>query len=217
MANDHPSCDAWPTKKFRLVGGDLSLDFTNTMGGKRGATTRESLNRYIDLLSWFEQARVVEDAEVAKLAREAERQPEEAARVLERAIRLRESIYNLCAAVVEGRASPKSDLERLNSELAVGLGGLRVLPAKGDSTFTWGWKIGDGLDAPLGPVVRAAADLFTDAHKLEQLRRCGGDNCGWLFIDSSKNHSRRWCDMQDCGNRAKVRRHRLKEREKQGE
>ncbi len=217
MANDLPSCDAWPTKKFHLIGGDLSLDFTNTLGGKRGAITRESLNRYIDLLSWFEQARVMEKAEVAKLAREAERQPEEAARVLERAIQLRESIYNLCAAVVEGRTSPKSDLERLNSELTVGLGRIRVMPAKGNSMFTWGWRMGEGLDAPLGPVVRAAADLFTNGHKLEQLRRCGGDNCGWLFIDSSKNHSRRWCDMRDCGNLAKVRRHRIKEREKHRE
>src|SRR5579864_2166831 len=110
MANEHTSYDVGPVKKFQLVGGDLSLDFTNTVGGKRGATTREHLNRYIDLLSWFQQAGIVEDARVAKLAREAERHPEEAARVLERAIQLRESIYNLSAAVIEGRATPKSDL-----------------------------------------------------------------------------------------------------------
>ena len=220
MANSHTTCecDVGTVKKFQLVGGDLSVDFTNTLGGKRGVTTREFLNRYVDLLSWFQQAGVVDDEQVGKLCREAEAQPAEAERTLNRAIQLRESIYNLFAAVIERRAASKTDLERLNSELAEGLGRLRVLPVKKEAAFTWGWAIGDGsLGAPLGPVARAAADVLTDASKLDQLRQCGGENCGWLFIDSSKNHSRRWCDMRDCGNRAKVRRHRMKEREKLGE
>jgi len=54
--------------------------------------------------------------------------------------------------------------------------------------------------------------LLTSSQRLNQVRQCRGDNCGWLFVDGSKNHSRRWCDMRDCGNRAKVRRHRLKQR-----
>jgi len=54
--------------------------------------------------------------------------------------------------------------------------------------------------------------LLTDPHTLAHVQMCNGDNCGWLFIDSSKNHSRRWCDMRDCGNRAKIRRHRLRQK-----
>ena len=56
----------------------------------------------------------------------------------------------------------------------------------------------------------ADAELLASEQQLAHLRQCCGDNCGWLFLDSSKNHSRRWCDMRDCGNRAKVRRHRQK-------
>ena len=45
------------------------------------------------------------------------------------------------------------------------------------------------------------------SEELDQVRECAGNTCGWLFVDMSRNHSRHWCDMRDCGNRAKVRRY----------
>ena len=201
--------------KFQLVGGDLCLDFANTVGGRRGGIAREKLHGYNDFLAWCRQAGIVSGPHAATLARKAGREPAVAVEVLARATQLRESIYGLFAAAMQRRKPPGPDLDRLNSELAKALCRLRVAPGNGPTPdFGWSWAAGTGdLDAPLGPIARAAADLLTDRHKLAHVRQCGGDNCGWLFLDSTRNHSRRWCDMRDCGNRAKVRRHRLKLRE----
>jgi predicted RNA-binding Zn ribbon-like protein len=79
--------------------------------------------------------------------------------------------------------------------------------------LAWDWRLDPSrLDHPLGPIAWSTADLLTspEAHRLSL---CAADDCGWLFIDSSRNHSRRWCDMADCGNRAKVRRFRSRRRE----
>lgn len=201
--------DASPPKMFQLVGGDLSLDFTNTVGGKRGVIEREHLKTYADFLSWSQQAGIVQEAQAKALANRAVEQPAEACSVLERAVGLREAIYRIFAAVVEERTPAEADLARLNSELAGALGRLGVR-RKADG-FAWRWGEEEPrLEHPLGPVARAAAELLTKPEALAHVHRCEGDTCGWLFIDSSKNHSRRWCDMRDCGNRAKVRRHRLK-------
>jgi predicted RNA-binding Zn ribbon-like protein len=181
------------------------------MGGKRGARTRENLNSYVDFLSWCRQAGLLESDQAEVLARHASRKRQEATGVLAQAIGVREALYRVFAAIIENKTVAKGDLKTLNSELAVTLGRLRVSP-EGKHSFGWSWAQDQALDQPLGPVVRAAAHLLTDHARLHQLRRCNGDNCGWLFLDSSKNHSRRWCDMGDCGNRAKVRRHRLKQR-----
>lgn len=213
MTTGQTLCDIGTAKKFQLVGGELCLDFANTMGGKRGAVPHELLLGYRDLLSWFQQAELVDYGQTKKLAREADNEPGAASRALARAIEFREALYRIFAAIIEKRQPARVDLEALNSELALTLGRLRVGPKGQGPGFAWRWSSLEGdLAGPLGPVARSAADLLTNERALPQVRRCGGDNCGWLFIDSSKNHSRRWCDMRDCGNRAKVRRHRMKQR-----
>ena len=215
VINSNLTCDAPPVKKFQFVAGNLALDFTNTVGGKRGAIARENLHTYADFLSWCCQAALVNEATAKELATQAARCPEEAAAVLTRAIELREAIYQIFAAVVERRGVATADVALLNRELGTGLRRLCVAAGKGKNAFDWAWtKDPCVLDQPLGPVVRAAAELMVSHDQLRQVHCCGGDNCGWLFIDSSKNHSRRWCDMRDCGNRAKVRRHRLKQGKK---
>ena len=203
---------AVPPKKFQFVGGELCLDFCNSVGGKRGAVARENLHRYTDLLSWSEQAGLLDKRQADAMLRKAERQGREAAAVLRRAIVLREVVYRIFLALIEQQKPQPADLARLNSELGAVLGRLRVVPDK-DSAFVWEWEKGNhALDYPLGPIARSAADLLTEHHLLAHVSQCEGDNCGWLFLDASKNHSRCWCDMRDCGNRAKVRRYRLKQR-----
>ncbi len=203
---------AVPTgKKFQFVGGELCLDFCNSVGGKRGRIAREYLNCYGDFVSWCAQARLISKAQAEALAQAAAHRPTEAAAVLARAVALREAIYRIFLALVERRKPLPADLTALNAELAGALGRLRVMPAR--QGFAWGWAQPDGgLDQVLGPIARSAAELLTASELLDDVRQCKGDNCGWLFVDWSKNHSRCWCDMRDCGNRAKVRRHRLKQR-----
>lgn len=204
-------CDAQPTKKFQFVAGNLALDFTNTVGGKRGVVAREMLHAYRDFLSWCRQAGLVDEAGAERLARKAVEEQGEAGAVLERARELREAIFRICAAAISGKTAEGADVERLNEELGRALCRRRV--AASEHGFVWKWVSSDeALDSPLGPVAGAAAELMTNSELLDKVHQCNGEGCGWLFLDLSKNHSRRWCDMRDCGNRAKVRRHRLRHR-----
>jgi len=208
--DDVSKLDVPPAIKFQFVGGDLCLDFCNTVGGKRSATTREKLKSYADFVSWCEQAGLIANSAATTLLQRAARQPREAASVLERAIELREAIYRIFSALGLKKEADESDLARLNSELARAPGRLRLAASK--DGFAWEWSNdGRALDQSLGPIARAAGDLLTHGETVKHVSECAAENCGWLFVDSSKNHSRRWCEMRDCGNRAKVRRHRLKQ------
>jgi predicted RNA-binding Zn ribbon-like protein len=187
-----------------LVGGALCLDFSNTLAGRK-TELREHVESYDDLLVWSRHAGTVTDAEAAQLRAAAAAQPEAAATVHARAMALREAIYTNFSTMEAGDAAPPAALAALNAELAPALAHLLVAPDGDGFDWTWG---GDpaALDRPLWPLARSAAELLTGAH-LDRIHQCGGDDCGWLFLDLSRNHSRRWCDMNDCGNRAKARRH----------
>lgn len=207
-----PAHAASRQKRFEFVAGDVCLDFTNTVGGKRGLLAREYLNSYADFVSWCRQADLLQAATADALLRSAGRRADESGAALRRAIALREAIYRIFAALGSGKSPQASDLDHLNAELSTHLGRLRLTSNK--KGFNWTWlNSDDALDQPLGPIARSAADLLTSPHLLEQVRQCEGDTCGWLFVDSTKNHSRRWCVMSDCGNAAKVRRFRMKNRQ----
>jgi predicted RNA-binding Zn ribbon-like protein len=191
---------------FELVGGELCLDFVNTLDGSRDTGNgREKLTSYVDLVSWSRQAGIVTGGEAKCLLREAARRPLEATEVLEQAIALRETIYRIFRAAINQRSPQKADLAVLNAALSRALAQSQVV--KQGEGFVWDWsRDDDALDHPLWPVARSAAELLT-SDELSRARACGGDECTWLFMDTSKNRSRRWCDMKGCGNRAKSRRH----------
>jgi predicted RNA-binding Zn ribbon-like protein len=185
----------------------VCLDFCNTVGGSRGGLPREFLQSYADFVSWSQQAGLISEALAQELLRKASRRSDEALKVLERAKALREAVYRVFMDRAQDKMPRRADLAVLNMELARLLPRLQVVSK--DACCDWAWTQAEELDFALGPIAQSAADLIT-SHQKPQLRQCEGDNCGWLFLDLSKNHSRRWCDMRDCGNRAKVRRHRSK-------
>ncbi|HYO49567.1 MAG TPA: ABATE domain-containing protein [Chloroflexia bacterium] len=190
---------------FDFSGGELCLDFANTVSSHPDVQMQEHVTSYSRLVSWGKQAGILTEREEARLVDEAERRPEEASAVLRRAIALREAIYHIFSAVVKGEQASQLDVDVLNEELANGLSHAR-LTQRGDG-FEWGWEAGeDALDRVLWVVARSAANLLT-SDKLQRVTECASERCGWLFMDLSRNHSRRWCDMNECGNRAKARRH----------
>ena len=194
-----------PAPAFDLSGGRVCLDFANTLSKRLASHPRELLVGYGNLVAWSQQAGVVTEHEARALLREAQRHPAEAAAVLERAIHLREAIYRIFSAVAAQRRAEGGDLAALNAALADALPLLGLVPA-GDR-FAWEWMTnGQRLDRMLWPVARSTADLLTSA-ELTKVRECEAESCAWLFLDRSRNRSRRWCDMGVCGNRAKARRH----------
>jgi predicted RNA-binding Zn ribbon-like protein len=190
---------------FEFSGGLPCLDFVNTLSGRLKDRPRERLRVYSDLVLWGRQAGLLTDLEAQRLIREARRRPAQAATVLERAIGLREALYRVFAAAARGRQPPEADLAALNAALPEALSRLRIVPT--DSGFGWAWAgHEEGLERVVWPVARSAAELLTSG-ELARARECAETNCAWLFLDTSRNRSRQWCDMRVCGNRAKARRH----------
>jgi predicted RNA-binding Zn ribbon-like protein len=210
-----------PAARMNLVGGRLCLDFVNTVGGwnpdpARGnndpyaAVARaDKLNDYFDLLAWSLHTKLLGEGETQALAREAGRRDKEAAATLKRAVALRGAIYRICAAVIHGARARASDLDLLNQELNVAHGRVRL--GVGEGKCVWEWTdTKNALDRMLWRIADSAAEMLT-TDDLTRLRGCPGENCGWLFLDVSKNSRRQWCDMQTCGNLAKVRRFRQRQ------
>jgi predicted RNA-binding Zn ribbon-like protein len=194
---------------FDLVAGATCLDFTNTVGGRRDGDAREHLLTYADLVRWGQQAGLIGVEGAGRLTALARAQPDDAEAVLRRAVALREALYRIFMARLAGADPAAADLAVLNAELAQAHRHM-VLAATADG-FGWQWAGDEGaLDAVLWPVARSAADLLL-APACESVRQCASETCGWLFIDATRNHSRHWCDMRSCGNRAKVRRHRARQ------
>jgi predicted RNA-binding Zn ribbon-like protein len=190
---------------FDFSGGELCLDFANTVSTHSEVRMEEHVTSYSRLISWGRQAGILTEGEEARLGYEAEGHPDEAAAVHRRAIALREAIYRIFSVVVKGEQASLSDVDVLNKELSNGLAHALIIQ-RGDG-FEWDWEASEGaLDRVLWVVARSAADLLT-SDKLLRVTECASERCGWLFMDLSRNHSRRWCDMNECGNRAKARRH----------
>jgi predicted RNA-binding Zn ribbon-like protein len=211
-----------PAAKARLVGGQLCLDFVNTVGGRstpvsiRTATPirDDMLNEYADVVAWSLHAGLLTEPEAGRLLTEAEQRGKEAAVAFNRAIALREAIYRLCLAVAQRKKTQAADLILLNEELDEARRHEALVPGK--ENFVWQWTAQDkALDRMLWPIADSAAEFLT-AGDLTRLRECGGEDCGWLFEDTSRNGKRQWCMMEDCGNLAKVRRFRLRQ-EKQSQ
>jgi predicted RNA-binding Zn ribbon-like protein len=202
-----PAGRSQPEYRFDFCGGHLALDFANTVGS-RGAEPQEHFNTYGDVVAWAEARGVVSKAEATRLRKAAAAAPDEARAAHRRAIRLREAIYQVFHRRASGRPPAAEDLATLNRFVADTYRGAQLV-VDGDRLVLATAPSGDTLDRPFAPVVRTAVDLLTgDQASLVGL--CADHACGWLFLDTTRNRTRRWCTMGDCGNRAKVRRFRQK-------
>ena len=187
---------------IKLSGGALCLDFANTVHCYGCADLGEYLNTYHDLVAWSRHVGTITDDEAKTLWRRAAGHPAEAKSAHRRAIELRESIYQIFTCTLEGRSPVQEDLAVFNNHLAEAM--MRSQIVKTQEGFYWDMSGNKTkLDWILNPVIRSAADLLV-SEDFGRVKKCADPICGWLFLDISRNRSRRWCDMADCGNRAKA-------------
>ena len=190
---------------FELTGGRLSLDFANTLDERKTDHPRELLGTYQDLLDWGTQAGSISARDAAVLRGYAGRHPRVAASALAGARALREAIFQVLATTVATGPAPPPALALLHDAISR-VARMRQLEPAGHG-FSWGWRAdATDLERVIWPVAWSAGELLTSAD-LDRVRLCAGAGCAWLFLDTSKNRTRRWCDMSVCGNRAKARRH----------
>jgi predicted RNA-binding Zn ribbon-like protein len=208
------------------VGGVLCLDFVNTVRGRvsdpahhgardyADAIVDERLLSYDALLNWGGFADVLTSPELKLLAAAAERAPVRTATVLRRAIAVREAMYRLFKGAIAGWPPRPDDLTAINRELQIARAHERLTASPKGFVLEYD-DTAAALDRVLWPVVRSVVALLT-SERLERVGQCPGDECGWLFLDTSRSGRRHWCAMRDCGNVAKVRRFRDKARDGHG-
>ena len=189
------------------TGGAPALDFVNTLDWRGRVPPVELLHGFPDLVRWARTVGILSTGEASALRAWAEAHPRVAARALAESILVREVIAEIFQAVVQGEAVPAAPLARLDSTCRESLA-LRVLRPAGGGV-AWEWRAADpSRPEPSRPALAVALDaarILTSA-ECERVRSCGDPECGWFFLDTSRNHSRRWCNMESCGNRNKVRR-----------
>src|SRR6266853_4167868 len=195
---------------FRCPGGALCLDFCNSGQSARGPSGPEWIASFPDLIDWLEAAQALAAGQAARLRRAGAASPRAAAQVWGRAIKFREALFRVLNAKAEGGAVAREDLSNIEAEHARAVSFARL--SRTGEAYAWSLDPStSALEAAMQPLVESAVSLLTSA-KLERLGRCGRSTCTWLFIDETRNHSRRWCEMASCGNVLKVRRHREKAR-----
>ena len=193
-------------KIYFFDSGDLCLDFANTAAWHASEKPEEKLTGYEDVITWGEEGGLITPDAASRLRRLALEDPETALKTFQAAHRFREALYRVFSNRYTNQPIEEEDLAVVNTAVQNAMLHLQLKPMA--DKFGWDWTPGyENPDFILWCVARSAAELLT-SDQAARVRVCEDDRgCGYLFIDQSKNHSRRWCSMDSCGNRAKARRH----------
>jgi len=187
---------------LRMVGGSLALDFLNTrVGPPTGGWDADALNDYDSLVVWARDRGELTTAEAAALQVLSSQDAASAHEVFVAALDAREYLDAVFRSLTRGQRPRRSDLDRLGADAAQALGHAAL---DGGANLAWSWRGDSSLRRPLHPIFHAAVELLSFG-RLERVKACAG--CNFLFIDGSKNGSRRWCSMSDCGTSAKMQRY----------
>jgi predicted RNA-binding Zn ribbon-like protein len=202
---------------FELIGGNLCLDFINTLDNRPSGEPKELLDNYYDLAQFGEDTGILTAEQLHHLSERVLLMPDEADNAVRRARDLREALHQIFSALMNRQTAPHLAMEKLNANLHDAALHSRLVQrnavhpkALESETLPEGhlvWRFDDpasSFNAILWPIARAAADLLA-SNDVALVRTCSSPACQWFFLDTSKNHRRRWCDMKVCGNRAKVR------------
>jgi predicted RNA-binding Zn ribbon-like protein len=199
-------------RRFRLVAGDVGLDFLNTADWHAREEPDEHLSSYPALADWCRQAGLIRPEDADALIARGLRNPRLAASALAEAITLREAAFRL----LSGRTvDPAADLAAVNRALHTRASACRLVATADERR--WEPVYADDLCAVIGPIAVAVSTVLVSGDP-SRIRECEAPGCGWLFLDTSRTGNRRWCSMSDCGNRIKARRHyqRRRMRERSG-
>jgi predicted RNA-binding Zn ribbon-like protein len=194
---------------FQLLADHPALDFVNTLDNRFSAVPKELLNNYGDLLQFAEKSGVLGAKNSAALALHCN--DSAARKVLRSALRVREALASAFYASIDtDRKIAPEALQTLEVQFLLAVKNRRLVQrpsrSKRKLSISWEWSAGEPApDLPVWLIARSGVDLLT-SDEMRHVRACASDGCRWLFLDISKNHSRRWCSMAVCGNRMKANR-----------
>ena len=186
---------------LEIVGGALCLDFVNTINSRR-APEHDYLTVYSELVNWGGKVGIVSAEQNSRLQKRAIREVTVAENSLNKAREFRDLLYRLFSNLAKQSKPNKADLAAFTQFYGEALSFSELV--RTDENFIPAWEVDKSLDAILWPIAYSAGQILL-SNELAQLKECPG--CGWLFLDTSKNQSRRWCSMNTCGARDKMRRY----------
>ena len=187
------------------MGERLCLDFANTIEDPKSAAPEDFLRSYADLVHWGRHVGLLSEGQGETLLAEAKHRPDEAAATFSAGLALRAVIQDVFLAVAREDSPAERNLETLQTFYGASLAHAKLTPE--EHGFDWVWRDERDLGRVLWPVARSAVDVLLEGDPA-RIKECeGADGCGWLFYDTSKNVSRRWCSMEGCGTRSKMRRY----------
>ena len=189
---------------FELIAGNVCLDFINTLDDRPGGNPKELLKDYNDLARFGEDTGILTPQQADYFYERAQSLPQEAEEAVRRARDLREALHDIFWPLLNKQAAPQVAMDTLNAHLHDAELHSRLVQHQGRVERRFD-DLTSSFHAILWPIARTAADLLASSD-LALVRACSSPTCQWLFLDTSKNHHRRWCSMKQCGNRAKVRR-----------
>jgi predicted RNA-binding Zn ribbon-like protein len=191
--------------KFEFVAGWLCLDFVNTLSERPSDHPVEGLGDYRDLVRWGVESEALTRQQAEGLGHTSDTQSQDAIQALRKAVHLRETIFRIFFALTEDETPDELDLTALHSAMVDSVAHSQLV--KQPERFILDWADDpDALDRVIWAVAQSAVNLLTSG-VLDRVKKCGEDDCKWVFLDTSRNGRRRWCDMKTCGNRAKARAH----------
>ncbi len=191
------------SKPFKLFAGHPALELVNTLDLRFSANPLELLPTYAELLRFAVQLRLLPAEQARKLGRTV--RENDGRRVLASTVELREAMAEVLYSWVDGDTPADAPVEILEKHFHATA--LHRSLRGGDERLVWSWSgFEQQAELPLWKLTQSAADLLV-SEDAKRVKGCGDPTCRWLFLDLSKNHTRRWCDMKTCGNRMKARRH----------
>jgi predicted RNA-binding Zn ribbon-like protein len=194
--DDREQTETWPR-----IGGHVVLDFVNTVGGLPSTADDDAIATYEQLLLWSELSETITSEHARRLEKRARRSRAQADEALRDAHALRRDLYALLDGLRTGSDTVDRDWKVVRPRLVSAME--HASPSVDGQSVRWSWAHDADLAAPLHPIALAAGELMT-SEDLALVRRCG--RCRFLFLDRSRNHSRRWCNMRTCGFADKVER-----------
>jgi len=192
------------TWQFHVTAGALCLDFANTVSWRRSGAPIERLRTYADFASWGRQVGLLSRPQELRLNREAAVHRRQSLHTLARARSLREAIFAIFARVSEPGMPANRDIRALEGWVRTAVWHSKLVDRNG--SYHWEPAAAPRMEQVLWRVALSANDLLSSG-AVHRIGQCSGRDCQWLWIDRTRNHSRRWCDMAVCGNRAKAHRH----------
>lgn len=199
-------------KNLQLDGGCAVFDFTNTVNTRTSSPAHDYLKNYRDVLEWSEKVMLLEPERIARLSKQAAKHKQQREMAFAKVIHARDVLYRLFSKIAANLAPEPRTLDAFNALLSECFGKLQLSISSAHAKPNF-FDESLSLDEPLRIIMKSAYDILTD-EPFTRLKEC--PNCGWLFVDKTKNGKRRWCDMEVCGSRDKAKRYYHRKKDEQG-